>query len=276
MNKVLISVFLMLVLVSTANAATENECIYGLGLSAQAAQELCGAVDVDGNMIPSSNSSYDLGSAALSFEDIYSETMLLDNDSTSNLDADVIASGGTTAQPLLGISGTSLTQTHLALIQNIASAQGAELMALKTRAAAGSTNANTIIASGDDILKITAKGANGATYDPAAQIVLESGGTPGASADMPGRVVVLTSPDGSATPAAVATFAADKSITFTGTLIGTGTSTLGWEIVAGANAACTTTCTTPCVFGVNTAATEADIVACADTTADECLCAGAS
>jgi len=64
--------------------------------------------------------------------------------------------------------------------------------------------------------------------------------------------------------------------TFSGTLIGTGTATLGWVIVAGANTACTTTCVTPCVFGVNNAATEADIVGCADATADECLCAGAS
>jgi hypothetical protein len=66
------------------------------------------------------------------------------------------------------------------------------------------------------------------------------------------------------------------TINSTGELIGAGTATLGWAIVAGANAACSTTCTTPCVFGVNTAATEADIVACSDTTADECLCAGAS
>jgi len=51
---------------------------------------------------------------------------------------------------------------------------------------------------------------------------------------------------------------------------------LGWNVVAGANTACTTTCTSACVFGVNTAATEADIVDCADATADECLCAGAS
>ena len=62
----------------------------------------------------------------------------------------------------------------------------------------------------------------------------------------------------------------------TGQFIGAGTATIGWAVVAGANTACSTTCTTPCVFGVNTAATEADIVACADATADECLCAGAS
>jgi hypothetical protein len=68
----------------------------------------------------------------------------------------------------------------------------------------------------------------------------------------------------------------DGVITFPSTLIGTGTSSIGWAVVAGANTACNTTCTTPCVFGVNTAATEADIVDCASATADECLCAGAS
>lgn len=49
-----------------------------------------------------------------------------------------------------------------------------------------------------------------------------------------------------------------------------------WSVVAGANTACNTTCTSACVFGVNTAATEADIVDCASATADECLCAGGS
>ena len=54
------------------------------------------------------------------------------------------------------------------------------------------------------------------------------------------------------------------------------TSDLGWAVVAGANTACNTTCTSACIFGVNNAATEADIVDCSDAAADECLCAGAS
>lgn len=58
--------------------------------------------------------------------------------------------------------------------------------------------------------------------------------------------------------------------------VSTSTGALGWAVVAGANTACNTTCTNACVFGVNTAATEADIVACTDATADECLCAGGS
>jgi len=51
---------------------------------------------------------------------------------------------------------------------------------------------------------------------------------------------------------------------------------MGWAVVAGADTACTTTCTFACLFGVNTASATADIVNCADATADECLCAGAS
>lgn len=66
------------------------------------------------------------------------------------------------------------------------------------------------------------------------------------------------------------------AITVRSTIISSGTSSIGWSVVAGANTACNTTCTAACVFGVNTAATEADIVDCADATADECLCAGAS
>lgn len=70
------------------------------------------------------------------------------------------------------------------------------------------------------------------------------------------------------------------NMTGSGNLVMSGSLTIqrttdaGWAVKAGADTACNTTCTHACVFGVNTAATEADIVACTDTTADECLCAG--
>ncbi len=66
------------------------------------------------------------------------------------------------------------------------------------------------------------------------------------------------------------------ALTASGKILSQRTTDLGWSVQAGANAACNTTCTHACVFGVNTAATEADIVACTDATADECLCAGGS
>lgn len=64
--------------------------------------------------------------------------------------------------------------------------------------------------------------------------------------------------------------------TQSGAILSESGGTIGWTVQAAANQSCSTTCTHACVFGVNTAATEADIVDCADTTADECLCAGPS
>lgn len=66
------------------------------------------------------------------------------------------------------------------------------------------------------------------------------------------------------------------NLTSTASVLSTATTTIGWSVVAGADTACSTTCTNACVFGVNTASLVADIVDCADATADECLCAGAS
>jgi hypothetical protein len=57
-----------------------------------------------------------------------------------------------------------------------------------------------------------------------------------------------------------------------GTMIGAGTASIGWAVVAGANTACTTTCVTPAVFGLD----GTTLVGPSDATADICLCAGAS
>jgi hypothetical protein len=73
---------------------------------------------------------------------------------------------------------------------------------------------------------------------------------------------------------------ADRTITIpdsSGTVVLTGSSaagTIGWSMVAGANTACTTTCTSDCVFGFDAAG--AVIVDCADATADRCICAGSN
>lgn len=66
-------------------------------------------------------------------------------------------------------------------------------------------------------------------------------------------------------------------ISTSGNITSSGTGTLGWSVVAVANQACTTTCTSACVMGVNVAlGNVTNIVNCADATADTCLCAGAS
>ncbi len=64
--------------------------------------------------------------------------------------------------------------------------------------------------------------------------------------------------------------------TTSGTVVSSRATDIGWSVVAGADTACNTTCTFACVFGVNTGSANADIVDCADATADECLCAGAN
>jgi hypothetical protein len=64
-----------------------------------------------------------------------------------------------------------------------------------------------------------------------------------------------------------------------GQFIASGTANIGWSIVLGANTACTTTCTNACVVGFATGTVASDAerpVACSDTTADRCLCAGSS
>jgi len=73
---------------------------------------------------------------------------------------------------------------------------------IESRRARGTPDALTqVTTDGDGLLQIVAKGYNGTTYDTAAEIQFSVDGTPGASADMPGRIAFLTTPDNSATPA---------------------------------------------------------------------------
>lgn len=67
----------------------------------------------------------------------------------------------------------------------------------KSRTTDGTTHA--IVVSGDDLGRLVFRGDDGAVLVPAAEIHVEVDGTPGTS-DMPGRIVFLTTPVGSATP----------------------------------------------------------------------------
>jgi len=68
------------------------------------------------------------------------------------------------------------------------------------RSRGSSVGTNTIVASGDQLGVINFRGANGSSYDIAAQIRAEVDGTPGASNDMPGRLVFSTTADGASSP----------------------------------------------------------------------------
>ncbi len=75
---------------------------------------------------------------------------------------------------------------------------------------------------------------------------------------------------GGVTPAA----GAFTTIAGNSTITSSSATTIGWSLVAGANTACTTTCTNACVFGQDTATFA--IVDCANAIADVCVCAGAN
>ena len=80
-------------------------------------------------------------------------------------------------------------------INNSSSASGI-IFAKSRNATLGS---HTIVKDGDRLGQIEAMGSDGAAFARAAAIRFEVDGTPGASADMPGRILFFTSANGSAT-----------------------------------------------------------------------------
>lgn len=98
----------------------------------------------------------------------------------------------------LQVNGTTVatSQAQVSGFAADATTAGSIVLSKSRHATVGS---NTIVQSGDLLGQIVAYGADGTNYDPAAQIVFEVDGTPGAGTDMPGRIRLLTSPDGTAT-----------------------------------------------------------------------------
>jgi hypothetical protein len=110
--------------------------------------------------------------------------------------------------------GTSSTDGSGRLVQvaDTTSASGAEFFRFTdaslgsatsinlSRSRGTSVGTNTIVQSGDALGYIQFKGANGTDYDAAAYIYAEVDGTPGASGDMPGRLVFSTTADGASSP----------------------------------------------------------------------------
>lgn len=74
----------------------------------------------------------------------------------------------------------------------------------------------------------------------------------------------------------VMTVADGGATTFTNTVVSSRITDLGWSVFNTANQACNTTCTSACVFGMNTDVTPPVFVACTSALADACVCAGPS
>lgn len=117
-----------------------------------------------------------------------------------------IVVGGTSAQTYASITpaiqlNTLASQTVLAQARWSNDNLGSAISLLKSRGT--SVGSYTIVQSGDNIGNIFFRAATGAAADVAiaATIVAEVDGTPGATNDMPGRLIFQTTPDGSSASA---------------------------------------------------------------------------
>lgn len=133
-----------------------------------------------------------------------------------SIDADLSTASSIATTPAFfvadGTGGSNIT-----VVSNGADALSAGVKLIKTRAT--TTDANTIVQSGDDLGGITAYGADGADYKNAGQILFESDGTPSAGTDMPGRIVFKTVPDSSATLTTAVTIDSSQNVTVAGRLV---------------------------------------------------------
>jgi hypothetical protein len=96
------------------------------------------------------------------------------------------------------VVGDTAGQIHQSIYAIGANTNAANIFIRKTRAASPATQ--TIVSSTDSIGGILFQGSDGTAYKYVAAIQAEMDGAPGAN-DMPGRLVIKTTPDGSASPA---------------------------------------------------------------------------
>ena len=128
----------------------------------------------------------------------------------NQFDADV--SGVTGTLPGLTVIRGNTSNFGIVNVGNGNNAVGATDAFFKTRSS--NHDANTVVANNDVIANIVGYGADGAAYRTACQIKFEVDGTPGSS-DMPGRMVFLTTKDGSASLTEHLRIANDGLITMT-------------------------------------------------------------
>lgn len=134
------------------------------------------------------------------------------------------------------------------------------------------SDADVLVDDGDDLFVFKGYGADGTNYDQAVEIRAEIDGTASGGTDMPGRIVFLTSPDGSATPAEAMRISQDKSITVAGA-VKASANTLGWVLATATNGTGTTMCANKgCVICQDTDAATKPLVSCATASAEICVC----
>lgn len=137
---------------------------------------------------------------------------------------DYEAAYGSAGNKSLFSASNTAGEASQALAQFTDAANASSINFVKGR---GTAAAGTIVQSGDPLGGIYWYGtASASALGLAASITASVDGTPGAAADMPGRLVFSVSPDGSATAAEVLRLSNDKTAKFAGTVkstAGTGT-----------------------------------------------------
>jgi hypothetical protein len=100
----------------------------------------------------------------------------------------------------LSSAGTSTNQGAIIVNQYVAAGNAVNTGYLTfQRSGSGTLGTNSIVASGDRLGMVRFTGANGTDYTSAAEIYAEVDGTPGASSDMPGRIIFATTGDNAGT-----------------------------------------------------------------------------
>lgn len=124
----------------------------------------------------------------------------------ASIDSDLSGAFGTSN---LVIQGASASADQAVIVGNGNAVTGPHLYFTKTRGTGG--DANTVVASGDELFSMVGWGADGTSYRAGAKILATVNGTPGAS-DMPGAIDFQVSPDGSATLASALKIVNDGSL----------------------------------------------------------------
>jgi len=114
--------------------------------------------------------------------------------------------------PYFSVNGINAQNAQVNIHRHRANGLGGYLSLSKSRS---DTKDFTIVQDGDELGTISFQGADGSQFQQAAQIQAEVDGTPG-SADMPGRIVFSTTPDGSGTPTEKLRILSGGGITFNG------------------------------------------------------------
>jgi hypothetical protein len=118
-------------------------------------------------------------------------------------------------------------------VNDTTAASGAGIFACRSR---GTLAAPTIVQNNDNLATISFAGGDGVDLALAARISVEVDGTPGSN-DMPGRIVFLTTPDGSQTPAEAMRINNAQNVTVTAGNLVIGTAGKGIDFSADPSAA---------------------------------------